>query len=519
MRVRCFIFAFLLLLFPLIAFSDQPKIIASIHAGAKQTLFGYHIVPMGDHNNDGYDDFITWDYRMRAFICQGGLSPEINVSLQIDSVGALIDNLGDVNEDGYCDFAITGRSNYGWKLGLYLGGTDMDTLRDAWFGWDSLFGIGCSMYGIDINNNGINEIASRSNTQKSVLIWDVGLMPDSIPDIVLRSNIAEYHFFGEGLTGGDFNGDGAIDLAVNLRRDPMYHVNGEVWFYWGGQDADTLVDLIIVRRDEWDWGKEEFGRVLENLGDVNGDGFDDIYAGTGNSSDTMGFVYFCGPLIDTIPDVIIYEKSEKARAAGDINDDGYSDLILGYGSPWSGSGNARIFYGGPAMDNIADIEIYNSDIPGIQYYFGQDVSGVGDFNNDGVDDFAVSAGVDCSVDEYYDQGVVYVFSGISGSTDVEIEHIHAVPDDFHLYQNYPNPFNPHTIIEFDLPRRSEVSLNIVNILGRNITCLVADNLSAGTYRVQWNGTDTDNNPVASGVYFYQLQADNTVTTRKMTLLR
>lgn len=244
MKVAYFLFTFILLMFPLIAQSDQPEIIATIHADTAQTLFGYRIVPMGDYNNDGYDDFITWDYRRMAFICQGGALSDINVSLQIDSANMLIDNLGDINGDGYSDVAIPGVTYYGWKLGLYYGGPDMDTIRDAWFGWDSLYGIGYTMYGIDFNNNGVIEIATRSNTQRCVLICDVGSSPDSIPDIVLWPNLAETSFFGEGLSGGDFNGDGDIDLVVSLRYHENYHKNGELWFYWGGQNVDTLVDFI-----------------------------------------------------------------------------------------------------------------------------------------------------------------------------------------------------------------------------------------------------------------------------------
>lgn len=281
---------------------------------------------------------------------------------------------------------------------------------------------------------------------------------------------------------------------------------------------DGTFRFIITRRDEWDYGKEQFGTVLENLGDVNGDGFDDIYAGTGNSSDTMGFVYFCGPLIDTIPDVIIYENTMNARGAGDVNDDGYADMIVGFPVSFSGYGYALVYYGGPAMDNIADIELYNSDIPGMQTYFGQDVSGVGDFNNDGVDDFAVSA-VDYSISEYYDQGVVYVFSGICGSTDVETEHTLTLPNGFRLYQNHPNPFNPSTVIAFDLPNRAVTSITVFNTLGQTVRMFDLGVLPHGHHEIQWDGTDNDGQPVASGVYFYQLQAGDMVTTKKMTLLR
>jgi hypothetical protein len=89
-----------------------------------------------------------------------------------------------------------------------------------------------------------------------------------------------------------------------------------------------------------------------------------------------------------------------------------------------------------------------------------------------------------------------------------------LPDEIHLFQNYPNPFNPTTTIKFDLPKSSEVSLKIFNILGEEIATLVSDRLSAGSYSYEWDG-----NNLASGVYLYRLQAGEYVETRKMVLMR
>jgi hypothetical protein len=83
-----------------------------------------------------------------------------------------------------------------------------------------------------------------------------------------------------------------------------------------------------------------------------------------------------------------------------------------------------------------------------------------------------------------------------------------------LYQNYPNPFNPSTTIKFDLPKTSEVSLKVFNILGEEVATLVSDRLSAGSYSYEW-----DASRLASGVYLYRLQAGNYVETREMVLMR
>jgi hypothetical protein len=83
-----------------------------------------------------------------------------------------------------------------------------------------------------------------------------------------------------------------------------------------------------------------------------------------------------------------------------------------------------------------------------------------------------------------------------------------------LHQNYPNPFNPSTTIEFDLPKTTEVTLKIFNILGEEVTTLVSDRLSVGSYSYEWDASN-----LASGVYLYRLQVGDYVETRKMVLMR
>ena len=90
----------------------------------------------------------------------------------------------------------------------------------------------------------------------------------------------------------------------------------------------------------------------------------------------------------------------------------------------------------------------------------------------------------------------------------------AIPKSFVLNQNYPNPFNPSTTISFSVPQGSKVSLKIYNILGQEVANLVDDFRQAGNYSVQFNA-----NKLASGVYFYRLQANDFAQTKKLLLLK
>lgn len=90
---------------------------------------------------------------------------------------------------------------------------------------------------------------------------------------------------------------------------------------------------------------------------------------------------------------------------------------------------------------------------------------------------------------------------------------------FDLKQNYPNPFNPNTSIEFKVPYSSQVKLDVINLNGQIIKTIVNDELQAGNYKVEWNGTDNFNNRVSSGVYIYRLIQNENELSRKMILLK
>ncbi len=88
------------------------------------------------------------------------------------------------------------------------------------------------------------------------------------------------------------------------------------------------------------------------------------------------------------------------------------------------------------------------------------------------------------------------------------------PSAYTLMQNHPNPFNPTTIIEYELPVRSKVLLNVYDILGNKVATLVNEVKNAGKYKVQFNGAD-----LASGIYFYELTANNNSVIKKMILMK
>lgn len=91
---------------------------------------------------------------------------------------------------------------------------------------------------------------------------------------------------------------------------------------------------------------------------------------------------------------------------------------------------------------------------------------------------------------------------------------------FRLSQNYPNPFNPATTITYDLGENSRVTLRIFNTLGQEVRTLVDRRFErAGLHIVSWDGRDNHGNTVVSGIFFYRLETDKVIITKKMVLIR
>lgn len=100
-----------------------------------------------------------------------------------------------------------------------------------------------------------------------------------------------------------------------------------------------------------------------------------------------------------------------------------------------------------------------------------------------------------------------IFTGIDN-------FITNLPENFYVSQNYPNPFNPGTTIEYSIPEPSNVIIKVFDLLGREVATLVNEEKPVGNYNVKFNGSN-----LASGIYFYRLEAGKFVQTKKLILLR
>ena len=133
-------------------------------------------------------------------------------------------------------------------------------------------------------------------------------------------------------------------------------------------------------------------------------------------------------------------------------------------------------------------------------------AGTADLDGDGEDDIEyVGAAPDMGAFEY---GAL-----------VNVDETKVVPESFTLHQNYPNPFNPTTILRYNLPEQTKVTLTVYDMLGRQVTQLVNTIQGAGYRSVQWNATNNQGQPVSAGVYLYSIEAGDFRQTKKMILLK
>lgn len=96
----------------------------------------------------------------------------------------------------------------------------------------------------------------------------------------------------------------------------------------------------------------------------------------------------------------------------------------------------------------------------------------------------------------------------------------SVPEKYSLSQNYPNPFNPTTVIPYALPQAGKVTLTIFNVLGQKVHTLINnEQATAGNHMAQWNGLNQAGHKVASGVYFYKIQAGKFTAVKKMIMMK
>jgi hypothetical protein len=373
------------------AMDNIPDVVLTGEAAGDQ--FGISVSSAGDVNGDGYSDVIVgarWNdaggtNAGRSYLYFGGTAmdniPDIIMTGEVDFdvFGISVSSAGDVNGDGYSDVIVgaylndAGGSDAG-KAYLYLNSLTGTDIPDEFFTGEASndqFGVSISSAG-DVNGDGYSDVivgawgndAGGSNFGRAYIYFG-GPAMDNIADVVLTGEAAGDHFGFSVSNAGDVNGDGYSDVIVgSFFNDAGGSNAGRAYIYFGGPAMDNIADVVLTGEAAGD----EFGYSVSSAGDVNGDGFSDVIVGA-RSSDAAGqnagraYIYFGGASMDNIADVVLtgeaaFDSFGRSVASGDLNGDGYSDVIVGANGNDAGgtnAGRAYIYFGGSAMDNIADV--------------------------------------------------------------------------------------------------------------------------------------------------------------------
>ncbi len=468
---------------------------------------GYFIKSLGDINNDGFDDISVNSHEpYGTLIFFGGNPPDSTPDLFLNYYG-IVEDFIDYSGDGLPDLVLT--ANY--NTYLFLGnGYGIDTIPsdsilspiDVQNFWSEASGY--------VNDNSIGDLLFRAEYPLTGSVRFVYLDPftsDKEPDWTYALDGFIYSINHAGFV--DFNGDNETDIFMSM--GPRWDSLGYAYIFFG-PNFGSEPDIIIGPAEGIDTLPKYFARGVFNIGDVNGDGWEDL----GLNNWVTPLVYTGGPEYDTIYDFLLDGSCQDMASAGDINGDNYNDLVLGGSDCWDG--RVILYFGGPNFDGNRDGQIDRADLPPIFLEeVGKHVSTAGDFNRDGYDDVLFS----CRNFAHGHPGDVFIFSWGDDITDVmEEDNSQLLPENFFLYQNYPNPFNPTTTIEFEMPRKDNINLDIYNILGRKIRSLITNKqYSPGKHVINWDGYNQKGEAVSSGIYFYKLSGSNISQTKKMVLVR
>jgi hypothetical protein len=191
-----------------------------------------------------------------------------------------------------------------------------------------------------------------------------------------------------------------------------------------------------------------------------------------------------------------------------------------------------VFGGCPIVNSFDVIEkiqegeytLQYPDYGGGQYYAGIGSQFVNDFGFDVHTmwfGFSMMYVRDAEIECPIMRNVVFedIFDWFGNEVNIGIVDVDEVPAVNSLAQNYPNPFNPTTTIRFSVREKGPVTLRVYDVAGRLVRTIVDEVRDAGAYSEVWNGTNNRDSRVASGIYFYRMEAPGFSRSRKMAILQ
>jgi hypothetical protein len=301
---------------------------------------------------------------------------------------------------------------------------------------------------------------------------------------------------------------------TNNSQTYQYNSSGNLTSYYAYNhyySPPYLYDSSSIKYDS-------FNRLKSRL-DMVGHGYFYEYNSIGNATCTIGDV-INQSIIDTLQ-VHRFEYDGSGRELIDIWNSGTVDSLFYEKVVFTYDGSGKIFsiidssyayYDGTLFGHYPHIFSYNSDNNLDSCVTGWS-GGFGDFRPGGI---LLYDHYGNAFYEGFESGVrgFKIFPYYSKLSTLGVTNSKSVPRDFFLSQNYPNPFNPTTVINYQLPVTSNVTLKVYNVLGKEVKTLVDGRQTAGSHSVEFNG-----DKLSSGVYFYSITAGVFHQVKKMILVK
>lgn len=507
------------------------------------------LVASGDFDADGLADvLVAQDGDTHLF--RGASPMNDTIDQTIRSARALA--VGDVDNDGFDDVAVaTSSIIYGERVFVYRGGGNPVLTQDFVINSPEPHReFGASIALADLDGDGHDDLVVGAPGQ---LYDDTGAVYvyfssplDDTPDIVIDAAYPQE--FGVCVANaGDLDGNGCEDIALGIPRGLT--IGGEVQVHLFQPDRTSVAGPVIP--GDASAQQANFGEVLAGVGDLNGDGFDDLAVGVPGYSPATGvrgrvYLHFGSASMDAASDLIIDGPAPLSRlgsslAGGeDLNGDGFDDLVIGARGDTGSSAWIQVHFGGPFLDDIPEAG-WATDTGDDDLWVGvalaPDVDGDGYaevvYGAPGIDPHGLAYLRSVRVPAFADcdgNGILDFCDIAAGIPDVDLNGVpdpcetatavegSVLPARTRLVGAFPTPFNPRTTIVFELARSGPIDLTVYDTAGRRVDTVLATSLHPGRHEVVWNASSSGK-PIASGVYFAVLRGKGVLERCKLVLLK